>query len=51
MVAYDDLPLSFVDASIVAMAERLRISTLLTTRRRHFGIVRPRHVETFMLAP
>jgi predicted nucleic acid-binding protein len=51
MVAYADLPLGFVDASIVAMAERLGVTTLLTTDRRHFGVVRPRHVERLTLVP
>jgi hypothetical protein len=51
MAAYADLPLGFVDASIVAMAERLGVTTLLTTDRRHFGVVRPRHVERLALAP
>ena len=48
---YRDVPLGFVDASIVATAERLGITTLLTTDRRHFPIVRPRHLGAFRLAP
>jgi len=51
MIAYADLPLGFVDASIVAMAERLGVTTILTTDRRHFGVVRPRHVERLFLVP
>jgi predicted nucleic acid-binding protein len=43
--------LGFVDASVVAVAERLRLTRLLTTDRRHFSIVRPRHVEAFELVP
>jgi uncharacterized protein len=49
--AYGDLPLGFVDASIVAMAERLGIDTLLTTERRHFAVVRPAHVPRLRLVP
>lgn len=49
--AYADLPLGFVDASIVAMAERLDIDTLLTTDRRHFSVVRPAHVPRLRLVP
>jgi hypothetical protein len=51
MLAYADLPLGFVDASIVAMAERLDITTILTTDRRHFGAVRPSHCERLRLVP
>lgn len=51
MVAYADLPLGFVDASIVAMAERLEVTEVLTTDRKHFGVVRPRHVERLTLLP
>ena len=43
--------LGFVDASVVATAERLKMTTIATTDRRHFGAVRPAHVERFSLAP
>ena len=46
---YEDIGL--VDASLVAVAERLRLETIATTDRRHFGTVRPRHVERFTLVP
>jgi predicted nucleic acid-binding protein len=49
--AYADMPLGFVDASIVAMAERLDIATLVTTDRRHFAVVRPAHVPRLRLVP
>lgn len=48
---YVDLPLGFVDASIVAMPERLGISAVLTTDRRDFGVVRPAHVPRLRLLP
>jgi predicted nucleic acid-binding protein len=51
MAAYQDLPLGLVDASIVAMAERLDVATILTTDRRHFGVVRPAHCERLRLVP
>ena len=51
MTTYADLPLGFVDASIVAMAERLDVTTLLTTDRRHFGVVRPAHCPRLRLVP
>jgi uncharacterized protein len=43
--------LGFVDASIVAMAERLKLLALVTTDRRDFARVRPAHVAAFQLLP
>jgi uncharacterized protein len=43
--------LGLVDASVVAIAERLKLHTLATTDRRDFSIVRPAHIERFTLAP
>jgi predicted nucleic acid-binding protein len=43
--------LGFVDATIVAVAERLRLRSLVTTDRRDFSRVRPKHVATFDLLP
>lgn len=51
MEAYADYPIGFVDASIVAIAERLETREILTTDRRHFGVVRPRHARGFTLVP
>lgn len=48
---YDDLPLGAVDASVVALAERLGVTTVATLDRKHFTIVRPRHTESFILLP
>ncbi len=48
---YHDLPLGTVDASVVAAAERLDVTELATTDRRHFGIVRPAHADVFNLLP
>lgn len=48
---YSDLPLGTVDASVVAAAERLEVTTIATLDRRDFGVVRPRHVEAFELLP
>jgi hypothetical protein len=49
MTRYPDL--GFVDLTLVATAERLKIRTLATTDRRHFGRVAPRHVRAFDLVP
>jgi predicted nucleic acid-binding protein len=43
--------LGYVDASVVAIAERLKLQALVTTDRRDFGRVRPRHVRAFELLP
>lgn len=48
---YQDLSLGTVDASVVAAAERLRVTTILTLDRRHFSVVRPRHVTGFEILP
>jgi hypothetical protein len=48
---YRDLPLGTVDASVVAAAERLNVTEVATTDRRHFGVVRPAHAEAFDLLP
>jgi predicted nucleic acid-binding protein len=48
----DEYPqIGFVDASVVAVAERLRLRQIATTDRRHFAPIRPRHVERFELLP
>lgn len=51
MRQYADFPLGLVDASLVAIAERLESWDILTTDRRHFGAVRPRHAPGFLLHP
>ncbi|HSG13018.1 MAG TPA: PIN domain-containing protein [Gaiellaceae bacterium] len=51
MALYSGLPLGFVDASIVAVAERLEETTIATLDRRHFSVVRPLHCEAFTLVP
>jgi len=48
---YADLPLGLVDASVVALAERYGETTVATFDRRHFSVVRPRHVEALTLVP
>ncbi len=48
---YADLGLGIVDASIVALLERLEEPVLATLDRRHFGAIRPAHVEALRLIP
>ena len=51
MAVYVDTPVGLVDAAIASTAERLGVVRLLTTDRRHFSLVRPRHVPGFRLLP
>jgi predicted nucleic acid-binding protein len=48
---YADLPLGTVDASVIALTERLKLPAVATLDHRHFGVVRPRHVEALTLLP
>lgn len=48
---YRDLPLGFVDAAVMTTVERLEESKLATLDRRHFSVVRPRHVPALRLVP
>ena len=43
--------IGLVDATVVAVAERLGLGAVATTDRRHFAMVRPRHVPAFELLP
>jgi uncharacterized protein len=51
MVQYADSNIGLVDASIMAIAERLRITRILTLDERHFRMIRPRHCVAFELLP
>jgi hypothetical protein len=48
---YRDLPLGTVDASVVAVGERLDIAKVATLHRRPFTVVRPAHIDAFELLP
>jgi len=48
---YEDLALGVVDASIVALAERLGEERIATLDHRHFSVVRPAHTEALALLP
>ncbi len=48
---YRDLGLGTVDASVIALAERLKLTRIATLDHRHFSVVRPAHVEAFELLP
>lgn len=43
--------IGFVDASLVAVAERLKVDRIATTDRRHFASIVPAHRMAFTLVP
>lgn len=49
--SYGDLKVGFVDCAVLAVAERLGEPKLATLDHRHFGVMRPRHVEALQLLP
>jgi predicted nucleic acid-binding protein len=48
---YADMGLGLVDASIIAVAERLGHTTIATLNHRDFRVVRPAHCDAFELIP
>ncbi len=48
---YGDWDIGFVDASVLAIVERLNETKLATLDHRHFRALRPRHVDALMLIP
>jgi len=48
---YADSDIGFVDAAVLAVVERLGERKLATLDRRHFAVLRPRHVDSIDLIP
>jgi uncharacterized protein len=48
---YEHLRLGVVDASVIALAERLGETRVATLDRRHFSVVRPVHAHAFEIVP
>ncbi len=48
---YADLDLGIVDASVIAVCERLDQADLATLDRRRFSVVKPRHCSALNLLP
>jgi predicted nucleic acid-binding protein len=48
---YADFPLGGTDASVAALAERLKTPLVGTLDRRHFQALRPRHCDAFQIVP
>lgn len=51
VATYADLDLGFVDAAVVAVAERFQVETVATINHRDFRVVRPSHRDSFHLVP
>ncbi|MBZ0288526.1 MAG: PIN domain-containing protein, partial [Anaerolineae bacterium] len=51
MEQYRDAELDFADASLMAISERLNITTIYTFDRRDFGMFRPKHTDFLTLLP
>jgi predicted nucleic acid-binding protein len=48
---YADSRIDFVDATIIAVAERLGVTRVLTIDQRDFRLIRPRHAPHFEILP
>ena len=48
---YQGSRVDFVDASVMAMAEKLNLTIILTLDRRDFSLYRPQHCSAFTLLP
>ena len=51
LLQYSDAKLDFVDTLIVALAERLNITRVLTLDRGDFQLIRPKHCSAFEILP
>lgn len=51
MERYKDLPLGFVDASLIVLAERLQIKRILTLDRRHFNLIQLERIDYLEILP
>ncbi|MEU2682809.1 hypothetical protein ABZ654_02825 [Streptomyces hygroscopicus] len=51
MQQYRGFPLGVADASVIALAERLKASSVATLDHRHFRAVKPLHVPALTLLP
>ena len=51
LTKYADSRIDFVDASVMAVAERFGIPTILTLDQRDFRLFRPQHCQSFELLP
>jgi predicted nucleic acid-binding protein len=48
---YSDTQVGFVDAAVLTITERLGEKKLATLDHRHFGVMRPAHINSLQLLP
>ena len=48
---YADLTIGTVEASVIALAERLKTHEIATTDRRHFSVIKLAHAKPMVLLP
>lgn len=48
---YEDQPIGIVDASVLALTERMNEEKLATLDRRHFSVMKPAHRGSLLLLP
>lgn len=48
---YKDSRIDFVDATVMAIAERLKITLILTLDQRDFRLFRPKHCQSLEILP
>jgi len=51
MQKYSDFPMDFADATLVAVAEHLKIKKVFTLNQRDFRLYHPKHIRHFHLLP
>ncbi len=51
MKQYRGFPLGIADASVIALAERFKVSSVATLDHRHFHAIAPRHTTALTLLP
>jgi hypothetical protein len=51
LAKYDDVPMDFADATLVALAEEVNVSNVFTLDRRGFGVYRFRRNRSFSIFP
>ena len=51
MQKYHDLPMDLADATLVAIAEEMKLSTVFTLDHKDFRVYRPKHKRRFTLIP
>ena len=51
MKKYDDIPMDFADASLVALAEEILTDKIFTLDHKDFRIYKPRHSKSFLILP